>query len=61
MNNGNRGREGSMGSLIMAAIYLALMASCLVFGLRSQQDIASKECERHNNDCRTLDVAARSR
>jgi hypothetical protein len=42
-----------MGSLAMAGVYFALMLTCLWVALKSQQDSASKECQRRSNDCQT--------
>jgi hypothetical protein len=43
----------------MAALYLSLMVMCLFFGLKDQQDYASKECQRRSNDCQTRELATR--
>jgi hypothetical protein len=50
-----------MGSVVMAALYLTLMVMCLWFGLRGQQDISSKECQRRSNDCQTRELGTRVR
>ena len=56
MDKGKREREGSMGSLAMAAIYFGLLLMCLWVALRSQQDISFKECQRRSNDCQTREL-----
>jgi hypothetical protein len=58
-----REREGSLTSVVMAAMYFGLMLLCLWVALQSRQDTASRECQRRSNNCeeRTLPDSVRSR